>query len=61
MKPKHIFRSVSLLTGIILILCALFDGKTNWLPYLDAQWLLAAGIALVALAARKSGVKIPGS
>lgn len=59
MKPKHIFRSVSLLVGVILVICALVDGRTDWLPHIEAQWLLAAGIVLIALASRKSAMQLP--
>ena len=59
MKPKHIFRSISLVVGVALVLCALIDGRINWLPHLDAQWLLAAGVVLIALAARKSVMELP--
>ena len=57
MKPKHVFRSVSLITGVLLVIFGLLDGYNNWLQYLDAQWLLGAGVALIALAARKSGLQ----
>ena len=56
MKPKHYFRSVCVLAGLVLVACGLIDGYSNVLPYLDAQWLLGAGVALVALAARKAGM-----
>ncbi len=59
MKPKHIFRSVSLFTGVFLVICAIVDGWNNWLPHLDSQWLLAAGIVLIALAARKAFMDLP--
>lgn len=59
MEPKHIFRAISLFIGSALVLCALVDGRINWLPHLDAQWLLAAGVVLIALAARKSAMKLP--
>ena len=59
MKAKHVFRSGSSVAGFILVACALVDGRNDWLPHLDAQWLLAAGVVLIGLAARKTAVKLP--
>ncbi|MCH7650667.1 MAG: hypothetical protein IIA63_05830 [Nitrospinae bacterium] len=57
MKPKHWFRLVSLIIGVILIILGLVDGKENYFEHLDAEWLVVSGVILVAVAARK----LPGS
>lgn len=57
-KPKHYFRAVALGSGVLVILLALIDGYSNLLPYIDAQWLLGAGVILVGIAARKSPVQV---
>jgi hypothetical protein len=58
-KPKHVFRWVSLVSGVSIVSLALIDGYNNLLPHLDSQWLLGAGVVLIGLAARKSVVNIP--
>jgi len=40
MKTKHKIRLISVVAGVSLIGCGLVDGYNNFLPHLDAQWLL---------------------
>ncbi|OCH11863.1 hypothetical protein A6E03_18985 [Aliivibrio sp. 1S128] len=53
MKNKHKLRYGSSVFGILLIFIALIDGYCDFLPYLDSAWLLASGVLLVGLSARK--------
>ena len=53
MKQKHLLRWVSAVVGVSLVVLGIVDGRSDILPYLDAQWLLVGGILLVALGARK--------
>mgnify|MGYP003671457710 CR=1 FL=1 len=60
MKPKHWYRLASLISGIALIVLGLVDGKINYFAFLDAEWLLVAGVVLVAAGARKLPDSIGG-
>jgi len=57
-EPKHFFRLVSLLTGILLVILAIFDGLNDLLPNIEAQWLLGSGAILIVAAARKLPTKL---
>lgn len=60
MKPKHSYRLASLISGVALIVPGLVDGKINYFAFLDAEWLLVAGVVLVAVGARKLPDSIGG-
>ena len=57
-KPRHYYRLVSLITGILLVILAILDGWKTLLPNLEAQWLLGAGTILIVAAARKLPKKL---
>lgn len=61
MKPKHWFRLVSLIIGVILIILGLLDAIENYFEDLDAGWLLVSGVILVVVAARKLPESVGGS
>jgi hypothetical protein len=56
-RSGYVSRSVFLIIGSILTICALVDGRIDWFAHLEAHWLLAAGTVLIAFASKRYSPK----